>query len=100
MSTPSFRLYVCHGPFCRGDMLYRAFSDAITQADLSAQCDVRASGCQGRCDDGPNVTIWPGPIRYCHLSIAHAEHIVQQHLVHHTIVTELLHPSSLRTLPE
>ena len=80
-------------------MLRTALINAITQAGLGDICDIRASGCQSRCDDGPNLTIWPGPIRYCHLTIPRIEQIVHQHLAHHTIVTEFLHPTSLRTLP-
>jgi (2Fe-2S) ferredoxin len=40
-----------------------------------------------------------GPIRYCHLTIPRVEQIVHQHLAQQTIVSEFLHPTSLRTLP-
>ena len=99
MTTHQFRVYLCHGPFCRGEMLRTALINTIDTAGLTDSCDIRASGCQGRCDDGPNLTIWPGPIRYCHLTIPRIVQIVQQHLGQQTIVSEFLHPTSLRTLP-
>ncbi len=100
MTTPEYRIYLCHGPFCRGETLRTTLINALEQANLTAHCDVRASGCQGRCDDGPNLTIWPGPIRYCRLTHHHVTTIVNAHLGQQHIVEALLHPSSLRTLPE
>jgi hypothetical protein len=41
-----------------------------------------------------------GSIRYCRLTHHHVTTIVSQHLGQQHIVTDLLHPSSLRTLPE
>jgi len=100
MNTPSARIYLCHGPFCHGESLRAALEQAIVQAGLADTCEVRPSGCQSRCDDGPNLTIWPGPFRYCHLTHANIRTIVNQHLGNQQIVREYLHPTSLQAFPD
>lgn len=99
MTTPDTRIYLCHGPFCHGEALRPALEHALRSHDLTASTEIRASGCQSRCDDGPNLTIWPGPFRYCQLTPARITQIVAQHVGKKTIVTEYLHPSSLRDFP-
>ncbi|MBM4413065.1 MAG: (2Fe-2S) ferredoxin domain-containing protein [Chloroflexi bacterium] len=94
MTQPSVRIYLCHGAFCRGESLRATLVKALEQHQLTTTCEIRASGCQSRCDDGPNMTVWPGPIRYCHLNHHRIERIVESHLAHGRIVTEFLHPSS------
>lgn len=80
---PSHRLYICHGAFCRGDALYRALQTLLQQRQQSHLCELRASGCQSRCDDGPNITVWPGPTRYHHVTDAVLPHILDAHLPAH-----------------
>lgn len=100
MSTTQSRIYLCHGPFCHGESLRATLEHAIQAAGLGDVCEVRASGCQSRCDDGPNMTIWPGPFRYCHLNPAAIRAIVTQHLGRHELVQAHLHPTSLQSFPD
>jgi len=83
-NQPAYRIYVCHGAFCRGDLIYRSLQHLIGQHQRAQQCELRASGCQNRCDDGPNITIWPGPIRYHHVQVSELDDIVRTHFLGHT----------------
>ena len=100
MNTPDARIYLCHGPFCHGESLRHSLEQAIREAGLDASCEIRPSGCQSRCDDGPNLTIWPGPFRYCHLTHANIRTIITHHLVHRQLAAEHLHPSSIQVFPD
>ncbi|MFM2032582.1 MAG: hypothetical protein RLZZ297_1347 [Chloroflexota bacterium] len=99
MTASTHRIYLCHGPFCHGETLRATLEAALRCHSLTDTVELRPSGCQSRCDDGPNLTIWPGPFRYCHLTAAHIETIVALHLGQHTVVESLLHPTSLRAFP-
>jgi (2Fe-2S) ferredoxin len=79
----SCRFYLCAGPRCTAnqrDAVQKALEAALWDAELDQQVEVRASGCQGRCDFGPNATIWPGPWRYAGLTPSNIRQIVSQHL--------------------
>lgn len=80
-NQPAYRIYVCHGAFCRGDLIYRSLQQLIAHHQLGQQCELRASGCQNRCDDGPNITIWPGPIRHHHVHVSQLDDIVHTHFL-------------------
>ncbi len=78
-NQPTHRIYICHGAFCRGDALYRALDILLHQRQLTTQCELRASGCQNRCDDGPNMTVWPGPTKYHNVRIQTLTTVLDTH---------------------
>lgn len=89
-----YRVYVCGNIHCRAngsEALLRLLEEQIWAAGLDADVDVRVSGCQNRCDFGPNLTVWPGPFRYAHLTPEAIARIVAQHLRDGEPVRELLH---------
>jgi (2Fe-2S) ferredoxin len=77
-----YRLYICHGPQCgRNDL--GALRDTLSTelATLEAKtCEVIISGCQGRCEYGPNMNIFPGLIKYYHLTPDLIRRIVREHI--------------------
>lgn len=88
-----FRIYLCGGPTCTSkgrNELLRALEDALWACELEDQVDVRVSGCQDRCDYGPNMTIWPGPHHYSALTPDAVKHIVERHLRDGELVQEFL----------
>ena len=99
MTPEATRVYLCHGPFCHGETLRATLESALRAHGLTDTTDIRASGCQSRCDDGPNLTIWPGPFRYCHLTPARILQIVEHHIGQHELIPAYLHPTSLQVFP-
>jgi NADH:ubiquinone oxidoreductase subunit E len=70
-SDKQFRIYLCGGPHCSAAgcrALLRVLEDELWARGLDAVVEVRVSGCQSRCDDAPNATVWPGPRHYSQLS--------------------------------
>ncbi len=51
---------------------------------------VNASGCLGRCAEGPSVVIYPEGVWYSYHSQADIDEIIQTHLMDGQIVTRLL----------
>lgn len=94
MDEKRCRVYVCGNIHCQaagGAAVLRALEQAVWQLRLDAEVEVRVSGCQSRCEHGPNLTVWPGPFRYAHLTPQAAQRIAEQHLRDGAPVAELLH---------
>ncbi len=65
--TPMPRLYLCMGPHCRSRGaadVYAALEQALWQNGLLGTVECIASGCQDRCQRGPNLLIQPGGRRW------------------------------------
>lgn len=88
-----FRIYLCAGPHCTihgRAAIERALEAALWDARLTDAVELRASGCQSRCDFAPNLTIWPGPFHYQRLTPETIRRIVAEHLVQGRPVEDLL----------
>jgi (2Fe-2S) ferredoxin len=88
-----YRLYLCAGPHCTANgraAIQRALDDALWAHELDAIVDVRASGCQSRCEHAPSVTIWPGPYHYSNLTPDRIRRIIAEHLRAGAPVNDLL----------
>lgn len=95
MTEQRFRIYVCSGPNCTPsgrDAIVRALEDALWECGLDGAVELRMSGCQSRCELAPNLTVWPGPVRYSALSREAAGRIVREHLRDGVPVAEYLAP--------
>jgi NADH-quinone oxidoreductase subunit F len=58
---------VCAGAACHGvdsGRVARAFQEEVGKQGLGAEIDVRATGCHGFCEKGPNVVVGAGDICY------------------------------------
>lgn len=56
---------VCAGAACHGldsAQVFSAFEEEVRKKGLNAKLDIRATGCHGLCEKGPNVIISPGEI--------------------------------------
>src|ERR1039458_726625 len=89
---------VCAGAACHGLDSVRvvgAFEEEVTKQALGAKLDVKATGCHGFCEKGPNVVISPGEICYFEVKPEDVADIVA-----HTVKGEVLdrlvyrHPNS------
>lgn len=93
MDKTRYRVYICGGPRClfRGSAaLQHQLGRELWKHELEAAVEVIVSGCQDRCDDGPNMTVWPGPHRYAGLTSAALSQVVAEHLRDDTPVQRLL----------
>jgi NADH-quinone oxidoreductase subunit F len=58
---------ICAGTGCLGlgnDRVISAFEEEIKKQSLETSVDIRATGCHGFCEKGPNVVIYPEEIYY------------------------------------
>ena len=79
---------VCTGAGCHGldsGRVVGAFEEEVGKLGLGAKVDVRATGCHGFCEKGPNVVISPGEICYFEVKPGDVPDIVA-----HTAKGELL----------
>ena len=82
-SPPGFRVHLCFGPNCtpRGSRaLLPVLEAAIARAGLTDLVEVIATTCRDRCDYGPSMNVYPGPVFYNELTPEAIEEIVGEHL--------------------
>jgi NADP-reducing hydrogenase subunit HndC len=80
-----YRVHLCFGPNCtpRGSRaLLPVLQRAIFEAGLSARVEVIASSCRARCEYGPSLNVYPGPVFYADVTEEAIFEIVQEHLLH------------------
>ena len=78
-----YRVHLCFGPNCteRGSRaLMSVLERAVQEAGLSGRVEVLATTCRNRCDYGPSLNVYPGPVFYNLLDRTAICEIVQSHL--------------------
>jgi NADH-quinone oxidoreductase subunit F len=83
MSKQATRIYVCHGPTCsqhQARLIWSALHSEVRTCGLDQTCELIVSGCQGRCDDGPNLNVYPNLTKYAHVTPEKARRIVREHV--------------------
>ncbi|MBC8163951.1 MAG: (2Fe-2S) ferredoxin domain-containing protein [Roseiflexaceae bacterium] len=75
--------HLCGGDDCRdgAKKIRRELERLIEQRGLASQVELRMTKCQGRCEDGPVLTVMPGANTYGELNTAAVAEIVDQHLI-------------------
>ncbi len=77
-------MHLCFGPNCtpRGSRaLLPVLMDAVRRAGIADRVEILATTCRNRCDDGPSMNVYPGPVFYNDLVPEAIEEIVREHLV-------------------
>jgi (2Fe-2S) ferredoxin len=88
-----YRVHLCFGPNCteRGSgALMPILEQAVREAGLSDRVEVLATTCRNRCDYGPSLNVYPGPVFYNLLDRMAICEIVKSHLSHGAIVDRWL----------
>jgi (2Fe-2S) ferredoxin len=83
-SEPEYRVHLCFGPNCtpRGSRdLYPVLMSALLEAGITDRVEVITSTCRNRCEFGPSVNVYPGPVFYAFVDETGIRDIVQQHLI-------------------
>jgi (2Fe-2S) ferredoxin len=78
-----YRVHLCFGPNCtpRGSRtLLPVLEAAIRRAGLSDKVEIIATSCRNRCDFGPSMNVYPGPVFYAEVTEEAIEEIVREHL--------------------
>ncbi len=99
----AYRVHLCLGPNCtaRGSRaLLPLLEAAVARAGLGGRVEVLATTCRDRCDYGPSMNVYPGPVFYNLLDEGALEEIVARHLAGGEVADEwLFRPKPARTKP-
>jgi (2Fe-2S) ferredoxin len=96
----SYRVHLCFGPNCsaRGSRaLLPVLERAIREAGLSGRVEVLATTCRNRCDYGPSLNVYPGPVFYNQIDAAAIAEIVTEHLAGGDVACRWLFRPSAKT---
>jgi len=77
-------VHVCFGKNCTpngAENVFAAFQSAIREAGLEADVELLATSCRSRCELGPSVNVYPGPVTYGQITPERAREIVARHFV-------------------
>jgi (2Fe-2S) ferredoxin len=89
-----YRVHVCFGPNCteRGSRaLFAVLENAVHAAGLANDVEILATTCRNRCDEGPSLNVYPGPVFYNRVDSGAIHDIVGEHLAGGAVVTRWLY---------
>jgi (2Fe-2S) ferredoxin len=92
-ATSEYRVHLCFGPNCseRGSRaLMPILEQAVREAGLADRVEVLATTCRNRCDYGPSLNVYPGPVFYNLVDRSAISEIVTRHLDHGSIADRWL----------
>jgi NADH-quinone oxidoreductase subunit F len=82
--NPAYRAHICLGKNCsaRGSQtLLKKLEREVRAAGLAGRVEVSATSCRDRCDFGPSMNVYPGPIFYNQIDEDAIEEIVTSHFL-------------------
>ena len=91
---------ICCGTGCLANgsaKVAEEFERLVDSADIKVECDIKKTGCNGFCENGPLVTILsdkPGEIEeiaYYHVNVSDVEEIVEKTLKNNELVEKLMY---------
>ncbi|MBW1767630.1 MAG: SLBB domain-containing protein [Deltaproteobacteria bacterium] len=85
---------ICAGTGCLGlgnDRVISAFEEEVNKQDLKTKVDIRATGCHGFCEKGPNVVIYPEEICYFEVTPEDVPDIVSQTVIGKKVIDRLIY---------
>lgn len=89
---------VCSGAACHGldnGGVIKAFKEEIEKQGLAGTADIRATGCHGMCEQGPNVVIYPEEIYYVKVTPEDVPEIVKQTVQGKNVINRLVYTDSV-----
>ena len=85
---------ICAGTSCLAlgnDRVISAFEEEVKKQSLEAKVDIRATGCHGFCEKGPNVVIYPEEICYIEVTPEDVPEIVSQTVIGKKVIDRLVY---------
>jgi NADH-quinone oxidoreductase subunit F len=89
---------ICSGAGCHGlgnGGVILAFEEEIEKHGLADTVDIRATGCHGMCEQGPNVVIYPEEITYVKVTPEDVPEIVKQTVQGKKVVDRLVYADAV-----
>jgi (2Fe-2S) ferredoxin len=89
-----YRVHVCFGPNCteRGSRaLFSVLESAVHAAGLADDVEILATTCRNRCDEGPSMNVYPGPVFYNRIDSTAIRDIVDEHLAGGSVASRWLY---------
>ena len=77
-----YRVHVCFGKNCTpngAEAVFAAFRSAL-EAQGIRDVDLIATSCRSRCELGPSVNVYPGPVTYGQMDSDRVYRVVLEHL--------------------
>jgi (2Fe-2S) ferredoxin len=77
-----YRVHVCFGKNCTpngAEAVFAAFQTALAAAGIR-DVELIATSCRSRCELGPSVNVYPGPVTYGQMNPERAYRVVVEHL--------------------
>ncbi len=99
------RIVLCGGTGCvaNGSLEIKdKFAELLNKKGINAIVEIKkedegihvsASGCQGFCQMGPLVTIWPEAVMYCKVTLDDVEEIIETSIINNDVVNRLTYKS-------
>ncbi|MEK7241675.1 MAG: (2Fe-2S) ferredoxin domain-containing protein, partial [Planctomycetota bacterium] len=84
---------VCGGTGCEtfgGRELYESLNNIIKDRGLEGKVSLKKTGCQGFCERGPLVTLWPSNIFYQKVKESDVPKIIDETITHGKVLENLL----------
>jgi len=78
-----YRVHVCFGKNCTpngAEAVFDAFQAVIHARQLGSEVELIATSCRSRCELGPSVNVYPGPVMYGHMNPDRAWVVTETHL--------------------
>lgn len=97
-SERQYRVHLCFGPNCTGRgsrELMPILELALRQAGIREQVEVLATTCRNRCDYGPSLNVYPGPVFYNEITDEAVLEIVNRHLLRGSVADRWLYRPKL-----
>lgn len=85
---------ICAGTSCLAlgnERVISAFEEEIKKQSLETKVDIRATGCHGFCEKGPNVVIYPEEICYMGVTPEDVPDIVSQTVLGKKVIDRLIY---------
>ena len=93
-------MHLCFGPNCteRGSRaLLPILEQAVHDAELDGHVEILATTCRNRCDYGPSLNVYPGPVFYNQVDAHALREIVECHLKRGEVADRWLFRPKLET---
>ncbi len=79
---PRYRVHVCFGKNCTpngAEAVFAAFKSALAARGIR-DVELIATSCRSRCELGPSVNVYPGPVTYGQMDPVRVQRVVVEHL--------------------
>lgn len=93
MAEPRYRVHICQGPNCtnRGSRaLFAHLDQELIRLGIADEVEVLATSCRNRCEIGPSVNVYPGPVFYREVSKVVMSRIAIEHLANDQPIDEFV----------